>query len=198
MIELVGEGKSPKPRKVEAPNFRKQPSSKAGLGHDGFCVFATGILYHYLGLGHIPSLFARESDIKGHPGIVQARMYELQHKVLGDCDKYGYLVDIMDKAAYAAFKPWLLAQLFVDRGAGVVYKPLLCTAAVLDPFSLCHANRIPITLDVFTISSKHGRLVPSQQGLKYDAAPMCIEFECRPPEPEILELTKIVLQEKGS
>ena len=197
-MELVGEGQMPhkplrEPRLGDANRF----ASLGEIEKEGFTPFILGPLYVYAGIGEsIPERFAAE-PIKNRPAEVYGSWFEFQHPVVARCEHWNYRLDYMDTKSYEYFKIWILAQVFVNRPKRQIFVPRRYPAPLLDPFAFVNNVGRPISIDVYTISGLEFLLRPKCELPTFESAKFFVDFEKKPPEPDVVEMGKAMLETVG-
>lgn len=193
--ELVGEGNAPsRPLKDPGLGTGDKFSSLEELAKAGFTVFSLGPVYVYAGVGDsIPERFAGEK-IKNRPETVSGTWFEFRHPVVARCENWNYRLECMDLKSYEYFKLWMLSQIFINRRENTIFVSRRYPAPVFDPFAFAHDEGRPVSIDVFTISSPSFLLRPRCELPSYQKTMFYVDFDRKPPEQDVVELGKTLVE----
>jgi hypothetical protein len=197
-MELVGEGAMPhKPLKEPKIGDVNRFANLGELESEGFTAYVLGPVYVYAGVEEsIPERFAAE-PVKNRPPDVSGSWFEFSHAVIARCEHWNYRMEYMDTKSYEYFRIWMLGQVFINRPKRNVYVPRRYLAPVLDPFAFCNNIGKPTSIEVYSVSNLDYLLRPKCELPSFESAKFFVDFEKRPPEPDVLELGKALLESVG-
>jgi len=143
-----------------SPDFGHAASFK-DLEREGYVPFALGPIYAYAEVqASLPDCFAADADAPKKSEPVRGMDLQLEAPVLVRCDRWNFMLSIMDRDNYPVFDRWLMSQHFVDRAKRKFFVVRRYAVPVLDPVSLALGKREPAKLTVYTVSGVRGLLKP--------------------------------------
>jgi hypothetical protein len=192
-MELVGEDNT----KFEPVSTKSKNNYNFGsfeeANRDGYVLFSLGPLYVYASIQEsiIDRFRSEHKDIEmKHDNIYFDR------NVVARCEKWNYVLELMDRAVYPYFQQWMLAQIFMLREERNIIVPRRFLTPILDPFLFDKGIRKPASMDVYTVSSMKKLLRPKCE-VSFEEAPSYIDFEFRAPEQEVISLGESMLPMVG-
>lgn len=193
-MELLGKGNIWQGRLAPLP-FKTWPDSLAALEVEGYVMFSLGPLYVYAGVQEsLPEIFAgdecTQKALKDKP--VVSGICEFQHQILGRCEKWNNVLDVMPRDTFDFFSSWMLTQVFINRVEKTVFVPRRMSAAVLDPLAYAKGKKIPTSLILYSVSGMHS-IVRPRGHMSHDQAKSYIDLERGPPEPHVITMGRAML-----
>jgi len=178
-----------------------KPGSLKQLDADGYAAFSLAPVANYVPDIDDRRLFGRFAGEPNaaKPGEIRVAAFELSYPAVANCGMHGLRLHCMDKPSYAWFKQWMLAQGFLDPFHENYYTVRARGCPVMDPF-VHMSNKGPdvgTSLEVFAVSSMRGNMVPRRVNLPgHDAAPMYITFTREEPDPEVVKIGLVLLEQR--
>lgn len=165
-------------------------ASMEELRGSGYVLFALGPVYMYAGIQtDLMRAFGSEEYMKAKPKETRGIHLYFEKPVLGKCDAWNFVLNIMDAKSFPWFKQWLHSQQFCDRVRRRFYMTRHWIVPVIDPLAL-QAKDCPIAeaLDVFTVSGMRGLIRPkgfNVSSKNVETLNRYVDFEVMPPEEDV-------------
>jgi hypothetical protein len=173
-------------------------ASMEELRGSGYVLFALGPVYVYAGIDtDLMRAFGSEEFMKGKPKDTRGMHVFFETPVLGKCDTWNFVLNVMDSESFPWFKQWLHAQQFCNRVSKRFYVVRHWVVPVLDPLALQAKDRpVAEAMDVFTVSGMKGLMRPRGFNAPSKNVKMLnrfIDFEVAPPEEDVQVLGNAAL-----
>ena len=168
-------------------------SSFDELAREGYVPFSVGPLYVYCGVERslVEAFIASEhdKDMYGRDKEIFHTTMRFEHPVVGQCEFWNYILDVMDFWSYQWFKKWMLSLQFLDHKKKNFYVPRHYLAPVADPIIYGqHRQKKPATLDVFSPASIRWTITPRTGLTDLALLPATVVFNSTPPIEEVRTL----------
>lgn len=165
-------------------------SSMEELRENGYVLFALGPVYAYTHIDtDLMRAFGGEEFMKGKPKETRGIHMYFAEPVLGKCDVWNFVLNVMDAESFPWFKQWLHAQQFCNRLKSRFYVTRHWVVPVLDPLALQAKDKaVAEAMDVFTVSGMRALMRPRNLGVTDKRPEMLsryIDFEAAPPEEDV-------------
>jgi len=173
-------------------------ASMEELRRDGYVLFALGPVYEYAEVNtDLMRAFGAEDHMKGKPKETRGIHVYFEEPVIGQCNVWNFVLNIMDSESFPWFRQWMHAQQFCNRAKRRFYVTRHWLVPVLDPLALQSKNMaVAEALDVFTVSGMKGLMRPKNMNAttkNVEQLSRYVEFEVMPPEEEVQVLGNAAL-----